>query len=398
MRIAFNGQRLAGQRFGVGRYIEYLLRHWATQLRGDEEVTLFVRRPLQDDLAVLSPRIRPVLLESRMSGLPWESMRLPGPASRHDVLFCPAYSGPIVYPGRVVVATHSVNETQSTAHSWLYGQTYARLYRHCARRADAVIVPAESTRDAVVQHYGVHAGRIAVVNQGADDSFRPISDPTVLREVRRRYFGADRPYILFVGKCSRRRNIPMLLEAFAKLRATRRIPHGLLLFGPNHTNLPLADLCRTLGIADDVVQTDGKVASHAELVPIYGAASVFVHPSENEGWSMTTTEAMACGVPVVAADRGGLGELARGHALMVDPSVDALVEAIGRVLEDDVLRQDLRVRARERGRALRWSEVSRQTLDVLRAVATGRAPSPGGASSQGPEHELDEHLSRVRAG
>ena len=80
LSIAVNGQRLAGQRFGVGRYIEYMLRHWATQLEGDETVSLFVRRPLDEDLAALSPRIRPVLLESGMSGLPWETLRLRGAA------------------------------------------------------------------------------------------------------------------------------------------------------------------------------------------------------------------------------------------------------------------------------------------------------------------------------
>jgi glycosyltransferase involved in cell wall biosynthesis len=98
-----------------------------------------------------------------------------------------------------------------------------------------------------------------------------------------------------------------------------------------------------------------------------------VHPSEYEGWSMTTVEALACGVAVVAADRGGLGEVARGHALMVTPELKALSDAIGRVLEDDDLRRDLQRRGRERGRSLRWSENARQTLDVLRSVAMGSA-------------------------
>lgn len=372
MRIAFNGQRFAGQRLGVGRYLEYMLRHWATMLTEDESVSVFVRRPLESDLIGLHPRITPVLLESAMSGIPWENLRLRGPASRHDVLFCPAYTAPIGYRGRLVVATHSVNESRLGVESWAFTQTYARLNRYCARLADMVIVPAESTRDEVMSHYGIASDRIAVVAQGADDAFQPMSDPEVLRAVRQRYFGGDRPYILFVGKCSERRNIPMLLRAFAQLRRSRNIPHGLLLFGPNTGGLPLQQLCRELGIEGDVVQTDGKVAHHTDLVPIYCAADVFVHPSEFEGWSMTTVEALACGTAVVASDRGGLGEVARGHALMVtDPSIDAFAEAIGRVLEDDVLRAELQCLARARGRALRWATTTRQTLDVIRGVAAG---------------------------
>jgi hypothetical protein len=73
MRIAFNGQRLAGQPFGVGRYLEYLLRYWKEQLVEGEEVSLFVRRPLGERLSELGPRIRTVLLESRLPGLPWAS-------------------------------------------------------------------------------------------------------------------------------------------------------------------------------------------------------------------------------------------------------------------------------------------------------------------------------------
>jgi glycosyltransferase involved in cell wall biosynthesis len=380
LRIAFNGQRLAGQRLGVGRYIEYMLRHWVRQLGPDEELSLFLRRPLEDDLRLLHPKLRPVLLQSGMSGIPWENLLLRGPASKTDVLFCPAYTGPIAYGGRMVVATHSVNEVHPEIHTDLKEQLYVKLFRHCARHADRVIVPAAVTRDAVMEQYGVPAERIAIIPQGADDVFQPVTDPEVLRAVRVKYFGADRPYLLFVGKCSVRRNIPTLVRAFAELKATHKIPHGLLLFGPNQHGLPLEELCRELGVTDDVVQTDGKVDKHSDLVPIYAAADVFVHPSTFEGWSITTVEAMACGTAVVAADRGGLGEVARGHALMIaDPTIDALVDAIAKVLGDDALRRDLQVRARARGQALSWSVITRQTLQVVRDVASGSQsldPSP----------------------
>lgn len=373
MRIGFNGHRLAGQRLGVGRYIEYMLRYWGGMLGPAEEVELFLRRPLDPAARAelgLPASIHETVLGPDVSGIVWENLALRRQARRLDVLFCPAYTAPVGYRRPFVVATHSVNEVEPGARQPLHDATYARLYRHCARRADAVIVPAEVTRQAVVERYGVPEERVAVVHQGADDAFRPIDDSAVLRATRARYFGTGRPYILFVGKCSVRRNIPILVRAYAELRRARGIPHGLLLFGPNHEGLPLAELCRELGVAGDVVQTDGRVAHHADLIPVYAAADVFVHPSTFEGWSITTVEAMACGTAVVAADRGGLGEVARGHALMVaDPSVDALVDAIGRVLEDDVLRQDLRRRARARGCALGWREMTRQTLDVLRDVA-----------------------------
>src|SRR6266699_2624068 len=99
MRIAFNGQRLAGQPFGVGRYLEYLLRHWDKQLIDGEELTVFVRQPPPHWLGELGPSIRTLLLESRLPGLPWETLRLGRVAAKHDVLFCPAYSAPLGFRG-----------------------------------------------------------------------------------------------------------------------------------------------------------------------------------------------------------------------------------------------------------------------------------------------------------
>ena len=269
-----------------------------------------------------------------MSGIPWEILRLGRAAADHDVLFCPAYTGPVRYRGQIVVATHSVNETEPAAHGWLYRQTYSRLYRYCARHADAVIVPGERTRRAVLEYYGVPGERLHIVHQGADDAFHPIDDPALLTATRTRFFGTDRPYLLFVGKGSKRRNIPMLVEAFARLRHEGGWPHGLLLFGPYQGDLPLEKLLSDLGVEKDVVQTPGVVEHHSDLAPIYAAADIFIHPSENEGWSMTTTEALASGTPVIAADRGGLGEVARGHAYMIEPTVDALVDSIRTVLSD----------------------------------------------------------------
>ena len=90
---------------------------------------------------------------------------------------------------------------------------------------------------------------------------------------------------------------------------------------------------------------------------------------------MTTTEALACGVPVIAADRGGLGEVAQGHAYMIEPSVDNVGHAIEPFCRTVLLRADLRRRARERGAALRWDKLALQTLDVIRDVANRKKRS-----------------------
>lgn len=308
MRIGFNGQRLAGQRFGVGRYVEYLLRHWGAMLPDEDELTVFLRQPLPDGPDEFGPRVGTELLRYRGSGIPWENMHLRRAASKLDVLFCPAYTAPLLYRGPLVVATHSVNETEAQAHSMLYRQTYSRIHRHSARIADMVVVPGLMTKDAVVNCYGIPEERIAIVHQGADDVFRPLDDRAVAEATRRRFFSDGRPYILFVGKGSQRRNIPMLVAAFAKLKA-EGFPHGLVLFGPYKGDQPLERITTELGVSEHVHQTDGVLEQHSDIVPVYASADVFVHPSENEGWSMTTVEAMACGTPVIAWGHGSVPEI-----------------------------------------------------------------------------------------
>jgi glycosyltransferase involved in cell wall biosynthesis len=370
MRIGVNARRLEGQRLGVGRYLEYVLKHWDQMLEADDQVDLFVRAPFDAGELGLSRRFAVHLLRPRLTGFVWENVHLPARARQTDVLFCPNYSAPLRHDGPMVVAIHSVNEVQAGAHPWWYKQTYTRIYRASARIADRVVVPSESTKTDLARHYGIDPDKIDIVEQGADESFHPIDDPAVLADTRRRMLGADVPYVLFVGKLSERRNIPVLLEGFARMKARTRLPHHLLLVGPNHEGLPLERLIERLNLAGSVVQTDGRFADHREIVPIYNAADVFVHPSLYEGFSMTTVEAFACGVPVIAANRGGLAEVARGYAHMINEvEPETVARALEEVLTDAAVRSDLRVRSRARGVTFRWQHTARKTLDVLRRVA-----------------------------
>jgi glycosyltransferase involved in cell wall biosynthesis len=169
---------------------------------------------------------------------------------------------------------------------------------------------------------------------------------------------------------STRRNIPILIEAFATVKRRTKLPHALLLVGPNHVGVPLDDLIARHGVTGDVIQTDGKFASHLEVPPIYASADLYVNASSYEGFSMTLVEALSCGTPVVTVNRAALAEIAAGAAEFVEePTPDALADAIERVLTDQALSRSLGDRGYRRADAFRWNVTARQTLDVLRRVA-----------------------------
>ena len=118
---------------------------------------------------------------------------------------------------------HIVRETMDRFAD-LTGRRY-RLFDYVGDpKADRVIVPSQSTKKDLQIHYGIPADKITIVPEGAPDSFRPIADEALLRATRHRWLGEDRPYILFVGKMSQRRNIPLLMKAFAVVKKREKIP------------------------------------------------------------------------------------------------------------------------------------------------------------------------------
>jgi glycosyltransferase involved in cell wall biosynthesis len=172
--------------------------------------------------------------------------------------------------------------------------------------------------------------------------------------------GIGGPFILSVCTLDPRKNLDGLLRAFARLVAEHRVPHQLVLVGrPGWKDQALRALTAALYVADRVVFT-GYV-SDEQLVQLYNQADLFVYPSKYEGFGLPVLEAMACGVPVVTADRSALREVAGDAASLVDPDSDsALAAGMLRVLTDAMFRQDLVARGLARSREFSWDRMTRK--------------------------------------
>ena len=98
-----------------------------------------------------------------------------------------------------------------------------------------------------------------------------------------------------------------------------------------------------------------------------------MYPSIFEGFGLPLVEAMACGTPVVGANRTALPELIEDAGLVVDPeSVDAIASAMARLLTDHALAAEHARRGIERSRRYSWSETARRTLSVYRDAVAAR--------------------------
>lgn len=374
MRLGVNGLRLTGARLGVGRYVEYMVRYWPGVEHGFDPIRVYLPG-LPADLEARRPVEFHTLSPSRPRNL-WEHAVLPLRKEPDDLFFCPSYVVPLLNGDRPVVVTHHGSYEAIPEAFSFWNRTRARLaYQASCRRADLVITVSESSRRDIVRFYGVPRERIRVIPEGVDDAFRPLEDAAVLTARRKAYFPDGRPYVLFVGKLSRRRNIPALLEGFARLVRRRGLPHGLVLIGPDTSGQDAPRLAEALGIADRLHHA--PYAGHGELVEAYNAADVFVYPSSYEGFGIPVLEAMACGTPSVTLHNSAFPEFAGGIAHFADDASPAGLEAaLETALESDEFRERARREGPRRADGYRWRRIAARTIRLLEEVArSGGVPA-----------------------
>jgi glycosyltransferase involved in cell wall biosynthesis len=372
VRLGVDGWRLHGPQTGVGRYVSNILRHWTPDvLKGRfDEVTLYTPAALDRSAVELPETIRERVVGPHWPKLPWENLRL-GRVARDDVLFCPSYSAPVAKRSRTVV---TIFEATQKLHPELYPLRtrllYSPIYGWSANHAELVITSSEAAATDIATAYGVDKERTRIVPLAPAEIFRPLrNDPRTPGAVSR-VLGENAPYFLYVGKLTARRNVPMLLEAFAELKRRAARPHKLLVVGLNTTGVDLEGMGRELGIEGDFRYLE--YVSDDDLSLLYAGAEAFVLPYSYEALSLTALEAQAAGCPVLTVDTPGLREQTGGHALLMSKADTLeLVSAMERLADDDALRQDLVERGLTHASRFTWERCSRATLDVLAEAARG---------------------------
>lgn len=286
-----------------------------------------------------------------------------------DVLFVPAHVLPLIHPRASVVTVHDLGYlAYPEAHTTFARQYLDRSTGWNARSAAAILADSAATKADLVRAYGADPGKIHVVYLGRDEKLARVADPGRVARVRARYGLAER-YLLFVGTLQPRKNLDRVVEAFSRLRSQPGADGVQLVLAGKRGWLydQLFEQVRRLDMADRVV-FPGYVPDE-DLPALLSGARGVVYPSLYEGFGLPVLEAGGCGVPVITSNTSSLPEVAGDAALLVDPhDVDAIADAMMRLLTDEALAAELARRGIENVKRFSWDKCARETLAVLESV------------------------------
>jgi glycosyltransferase involved in cell wall biosynthesis len=359
--------RLVGYAAGIARYALLLAAALAESAAAERYLLLYGRRVARDAVDIDAPAMRhrrmvtPPHNRLERYALPAELLaRRPRPTLLHSL----DHVAPKWGPWRSVVTLHDLAFMLYPSTHTAASRAYYAATGESVRRAARVIAVSQRTASDAVRLLGVDPARVRVVHEAAAPGFAPRPWPAWLELAQRLGLAPDRRYLLFVGTLEPRKNIPLLLDAFALIR--RELDVQLLIVGGRgwldepifaaHARSGVGDAARFLGSL-----------SEDDLAVLYSHAAAFVLPSLYEGFGLPVLEAMACGAPVVVSNAGPLPEVAGDAAVLLAPrDPTTWARAVLDLLQAPGLAESLRQRGFRRAARFSWARAAALTREVYR--------------------------------
>jgi glycosyltransferase involved in cell wall biosynthesis len=325
-------------------------------------------------------------ISENLAKLWFEQVSFPRACRRQGVELAhvPYFASPLFPTTPTVVTVHDLIPMLLPAYRGsMLVRLYTLLVAIAAKRADMVLTDSQASKWDIVHLLDIPSERVRVIYLAADDIYQPVLNEHRRAETRRKY-GLPESYLLYLGGFDQRKNVPTLLKAFAQLAKDSRIRDSrvsLVVAGrlPDY-GLDLAiqakrsgffpdprPIVQELGIEERVIFT-GWVPEE-DKPALYSEARALVFPSLYEGFGLPPLEALACGTPVIAFNRGSLPEIVGDGGLLLEPGdVEGLAAAMEKLLNDDTLWGDLREKGLAQAARFSWEKTARETLAVYQEV------------------------------
>jgi len=242
--------------------------------------------------------------------------------------------------------------------------------KRALRKAKTIISVSNYTKKEILKHYGSkYASKIQVVHNGYNNKlYKKIENQDKINNILTQY-GLEKPYFLYVGRLEKKKNTPLLLEALAIARENRPDLDlklalvGSASFGFDEVKYVIEqfNLTRHIYIPGWILEKD--------MPYIFCGATVFVFPTQHEGFGIPVLQAMACQVPTISSDLEVLREVAKDSVLYFNPQrADDLALKMIEIYEDSQLRKDLIKKGKERVKHFSWQKTAQETFILLQNI------------------------------
>ncbi|MBI4064971.1 glycosyltransferase family 4 protein [Candidatus Gottesmanbacteria bacterium] len=355
---------------GVGRYIRNLVSELGT-LDLKNRYILFLRKKSFNALKLPNSR-----WEKRLAEVPWHSVAeqflMPWYFVREhlDLLHVPYFNVPLFYPGKLIVTIHDLTILHfdtgkaTTLPLILYKLRRIGYIVSLAvglRRAVKILAVSKTTKQEIIDHFGIDSGKIEVTYEGIDNKLK-----TQMSKLKTEKRVIKDSYFLYIGNAYPHKNLETLLRAFQQLTVSisSLSKTKLVLVGKDDFFYrKLKERVEELSLSNQVIFF-GE-ANDIQLKNLYTHAVALIFPSLMEGFGLPGLEAMAMGTPVVCSDIPVFHEIYGNAALYFDPrNPEDITTKLNTIISDNTLKNRLIEKGKNRTQAYEWSTMVEKTLRI----------------------------------
>lgn len=377
IRVGFDSTAARAQRAGIGRYAREIL---AGALRSEEmKVHSFYtngsekRQSIDEYEPLHTVNSTQIHFPEKVLYTLWHRLGLRAAIDRFlrpvDVIHGPDFLvPPSNSPSIATIHDLTWEIVPQCAHPSLRDYLQSAVPRSI-QRARKVIAVSETTRQDIIERYGVPPHKVETIHNGVDGSYFSSGDRDTSDICLR--LGIEGPYLLSVGTLEPRKNHVTLIRAFSEFHR-RNSDFTLVLAGRSGwMSEPIQQAieeARNRGVP--ILQITN--AKDHELRALYQRALCLVYPSWYEGFGLPVLEAMAAGTPVIASDIPVHREIASDAVLYASPdSLDAFISQMGEMVDNDTTRSLLVKRGHKRAQKYTWTSSVSKHLALYKEVANG---------------------------
>lgn len=369
MKLAIDLACMGTARTGAGVYVRELV---SALKKAEQNPKLIELKPGAYPIKGLGP-LGKVWNNFRL--LYWIQHQLNQKAGKHqcDVLLSPEYLAPKKSSmPRMVVVFDAAFAKRPAEYNALWRYLFQKIYLPAMRSAEAVITITEVAKQEIHQHYHIDSDKIKIISPACDTNRYKVQSQAEVEKVLDKYQLKANSYFIHVGVMEKRKNLPCLVQAFARIKAGYP-DMKLLLVGQSGPKLDLNDydniqaMIIKTGLQQDVLLPG--FLPFEEVPLLYQGARAMVFPTLYEGFGIPLLEAIACGTPVACSNLDVLKEVAGDGANYFNPySEDDIARAMLEIIEQPDYARLLKQNGRKQLARFSWTNSAKEIIALARQL------------------------------